>query len=190
MPMKVLITSDTYLKALPTQASKLREKNLPNQLVNVRAGTTLEIIDHAPYEGQPDSTADDHIFVQLKQPIQGYEGIRWFIHGLHAQVEGTEPNNNPKEDPSPTSKTATVSKSKTAENQPPDYGSKISIPGISRPVGINEPIYFEPTPKQGWPLAAASSISTCAQELRQDDLCWRAARLFMVKTKNRRQRIE
>lgn len=147
--MKVLITTDTYLKALPTQASKLRDKNIPNQLVNVKAGTALDIVDHAPYEGVQDSTADDHVFVQLKQPIQGYEGIRWFIYGLHAQVEGTDPDNNPKEEEVPaltaTDDSSSIATTKGIE-QPKDYGPKVAIPGISRPVGIHEPIYFEPTP--------------------------------------------
>ena len=149
--MKVLITTDTYLKALPTQASKLRDKNLPNQLVTVKAGTSLDIVDHAPYEGVPDSAADDHVFVQLKQSPQGYEGIRWFIYGLHAQIEGTEPDNNPQEDPEPAKATSASpdkqpATQKPAKQQPKDYGPKVSIPGISRPVGIHEPIYFEPVP--------------------------------------------
>ena len=142
--MKVLITTDTYLKALPTQASKLRDKNLPNQLVNVKAGTSLDIVDHAPYEGIQDSTADDHVFIQLKQPIKGYEGIRWFIYGLHAQVEGTEPDNNPKEEPEDADR-AIAPIEPSDKQQPVDYGRKISIPGISRLVGVNEPVYFEPT---------------------------------------------
>lgn len=145
--MKVLITSDTYLKALPTQASKLRDKNLPNQLVNVKAGTTLEIVDHAPYEGVQDSSADDHVFVQLKQPLQGYDGIRWFIYGLHAQVEGTEPDNNPQEETEPSDAPAPPAVVEPSDSsKPKDYGPTISIPGISRPVGIHEPVYFEPTP--------------------------------------------
>lgn len=152
--MKVLITTDTYLKALPIQASKLRDKNIPNQLISVKAGTALDIVDHAPYEGIPESTADDHVFVQLEQPLQGYEGIRWFIYGLHAQVEGTDPNNNPQEvaepaTPKPTpaapapAEISHADKSKVAKQ--PDYGPTMSIPGISRPVGIYEPIYFEPS---------------------------------------------
>ena len=164
--MKVLITTDTYLKALPTQASELREKNIPNQLINVKAGTALDIVDHAPYEGIPESTADDHLFIQLKQPLQGYEGIRWFIYGLHAQVEGTDPDNNPQEVADPAALKATAPASSARANtsnanagsastsnastskaaKQPDYGPTISIPGISRPVGIYEPVYFEPSP--------------------------------------------
>lgn len=132
--MKVVITTDTFLKALPTQANQLKDKNLPDQLVTVKAGTTLEIIDQFPYEGHPNSEADDHVFVQLNQPMEGHQGIRWFVYGLHAKVEGTEPNNNPQDQPAP-----------EAEKEIKDFGPKISIPGISRPVGIYEPIYFEPS---------------------------------------------
>ncbi|MEO1446559.1 MAG: D-Ala-D-Ala carboxypeptidase family metallohydrolase [Cyanobacteria bacterium J06635_11] len=132
--MKVVITTDTFLKALPTQATRLKEKNLPDQLVTVKAGTILDIIDQFPYEGNPGSEADDHVFVQLNEPMSGHKGIRWFVYGLHAKVEGTEPNNNPKDKPAEP-KPETVVR---------DFGPKISIPGISRPVGIYEPIYFEP----------------------------------------------
>ena len=132
--MKVVITTDTFLKALPTQASQLRDKNLPDQLVTVKAGTTLSIIDQFPYEGQAQSEADDHVFVQLDEPMEGHQGIRWFVYGLHAKVEGTEPNNNPKDEPAPAPKQEVI-----------DFGPKVFIPGISRPVGIYEPIYFQPS---------------------------------------------
>ena len=135
--MKVVITNDTFLKALPTQASQLKDKQLPDQLVTVTAGTTLDIVDQFPYEGVQNSEADDHVLVQLEKPLPGYQGIRWFVYGLHAKVEGTEPDNNPKQDePAPQPKKPPVA---------PNFGPTISIPGISRPVGIHEPIYFEPT---------------------------------------------
>lgn len=134
--MQALITADTFLKALPTQASKLKEKNLPDQLVFVKAGTALEIVDYLPYEGLPNSTADDHIFIQLAQPLEGHQGIRWFVYGLHAKIEGTEPDNDPHDEPAPVKEPNRASK---------DFGPKISIPGISRPVGIYEPVYFEPS---------------------------------------------
>lgn len=68
--------------------------------------------------------------------MEWHQGIRWFIYGLHAKVEGTEPNNNPHQD-KPTPEPAKPKKA-------PDFGPTISIPGISRPVGIYEPIYFQP----------------------------------------------
>ncbi len=135
--MKVVITTDTFLKALPTQANKLKDKKIPEQLVTVKAGTTLEIVDHLPYEGEKNSEADDHVFVQLEKPMAGSQGIRWFLYGLHAKVEGTEPDNNPKQDPPEPD----IPKPQKVQ----DFGPTISIPGISRPVGIYEPIYFEPS---------------------------------------------
>ncbi|MEL6490896.1 MAG: D-Ala-D-Ala carboxypeptidase family metallohydrolase [Cyanobacteria bacterium J06621_3] len=138
--MKITTTADTFFKALPIQAAQLKEKELPDQLVRISAGTSLEVVDYLPYEGNPLSTADDHVFFQLAKPLDGHQAIRWFVYGLHAQVEGTEPNNNPKDEPAPKPPT-----SQPAAPQPVDYGPTISIPGISRPVGIYEPVYFEPT---------------------------------------------
>ncbi|MGD1897261.1 MAG: D-Ala-D-Ala carboxypeptidase family metallohydrolase [Phormidesmis sp.] len=140
--MKITTTADTFFKAMPTQASQLKEKNLPDQLVRIDAGTSLEIVDYLPHEGRPDSAADDHVFVQLAKPLEGHQGIRWFVYGLHAQLEGTEPNNDPKDEAAekPAEKTAEKPVEKAV-----NYGPKISIPGISRPVGIYEPVYFEPT---------------------------------------------
>ena len=134
--MQVSITADTFLKALPTQSSKLKEKDLPDQLVFVKAGTVLEIVDYLPYEGSPTTTADDHIFIQLAQPLAGHQGIRWFIYGLHAKIEGTEPDNDPQDEPAPV---------QPAQKAAKDFGPQISIPGISRPVGIYEPVYFSPS---------------------------------------------
>ncbi|MGB5916494.1 MAG: D-Ala-D-Ala carboxypeptidase family metallohydrolase, partial [Phormidesmis sp.] len=137
--MKITTTADTFFKAMPIQAYQLKEKNLPDQLVKIKAGTSIEIVDYLPHEGRPDSTADDHVFVQLTKPLDGHQGIRWFVYGLHAQLEGTEPNNNPKDEAA-----KAPPKKATSLVEPIDYGPKISIPGISRPVGIYEPVYFEP----------------------------------------------
>ena len=78
----------------------------------------------------------NHIFFQLADELPKQKGIRWFAHGMHVQIEGTEPSNNPVDEPA----------EKPPANQlKTDYGPQISIPGISRLVGIYEPIYFEPT---------------------------------------------
>ncbi|MEO0771370.1 MAG: D-Ala-D-Ala carboxypeptidase family metallohydrolase, partial [Cyanobacteria bacterium J06649_4] len=66
--------------------------------------------------------------------------IRWFVYGLHAQLEGTEANNDPKDEPADKPEKPSVAPAA----KPADYGPKISIPGISRLVGIHEPVYFEP----------------------------------------------
>ncbi|MGB3571093.1 MAG: D-Ala-D-Ala carboxypeptidase family metallohydrolase [Phormidesmis sp.] len=131
--MKIIATADTFLKALPSQVSQLKENSLPDQLITFKAGTELEILEHFPYEGRPDSEADDHVLVQLAQPFNGHQGLRWFVYGLHARVEGVEPNNNPKDQPVP----KPVDKT--------DFGPKINLPGISRPVGIYEPVYHQPS---------------------------------------------
>lgn len=132
--MKLIATADTFLKARPIQASRLKEQNLPDQLVMIKAGRELKIVEHFPHEGRPDVETDDHVFVQLAQPLEGQKGLRWYVYGLHAKVEGVEPNNDPQDEPVPKPETKT------------DTGPTISLPGISRPVGIYEPVYYEPTP--------------------------------------------
>lgn len=134
--MKIIVTADTFFKALPIQASQLKDKDIRDQLVMVKDGTEFDIVDHFPYEGLPNTTADDHIFVQLTQPMPEHQGIRWFVYGSHAKVEGTLPNNDPQDEPDP--EPDPVEKKK-------DLGPKINLPGISRPVGIYEPVYYEPT---------------------------------------------
>jgi hypothetical protein len=98
----------------------------------IKKGTELEIVDHFAYEGKPDTANDDHYFVQLASPIEGHQGVRWFIYSLHAQIEGVEINNDPKDEPAP----------KDEPTHPSDTGPKISLPGISRQVGIYEPVYW------------------------------------------------
>ncbi|MBE9061863.1 D-Ala-D-Ala carboxypeptidase family metallohydrolase [cf. Phormidesmis sp. LEGE 11477] len=138
--MKLIITADTFLKALPNQASEIRLKGLPNQLVEIKAGQSFELVDSRPYEGNKSSINDDHEFVQLAQPLAETLGIRWFVYGLHSQIEGTDPDNDPQDEPIENQEAA-IAKAK----QDKDYGPKISLPGISRPVGVFEPVYFEPT---------------------------------------------
>lgn len=133
--MKLIVTKDTFLKALPIQTKRIQEKDLPNQLVPLKSGTTLDIIEHFPYTGRADTENDDHLFIQLADPLADSRGIRWFVYGLHVKVEGNEPDNNPKQD-------EPIEKPKVKT----DYGPTISLPGISRPVGIYEPIYHQPKP--------------------------------------------
>ena len=129
--MKLTITGNTYLKAFPINASRLRENGLPDQLIEVKEGTELEIVEHFAYEGDPDSEGDDHVFVQLAQPMPASQGLRWFLYSLHIQIEGVEPKNDPQDESAP----------EPQASEPEDTGPKISLPGINRQVGINEPIY-------------------------------------------------
>jgi hypothetical protein len=134
--MKIITVADTYFKALPEQSSELKEKGLPNQLISVKRGQSFSIVDHRPWAGNVASANDDHTFFQLAEALPEQKGIRWFAHGMHTQIEGTEPHNNPQDEP------AALPPDDKAET---DYGPKITIPGISRLVGIYEPVYFEPT---------------------------------------------
>ncbi len=122
--MKLTITKDTLLKALPLQATELEAQKLPNSLIQVKAGQSFEIVAAAPYEGAPNSGSDDHVYVQLSQPLAGCEQLRWFAYGLHSQIEGAEVGNNPQDKPAVR-----------------DAGPQIIVPGISIPVGINQPVY-------------------------------------------------
>ena len=147
--MKVTTTADTYLKALPLQTTQLKEKNIPDQIVPVKSGQTFEVISCFDYDGNPTVDTDDHLFFQLAAPLDGHQGLRWFVYGRHAKIEGAEPDNNPNDEPAPapTSRNAAQPKSTpSTKAAPKDYGPTISIPGISRPVGIHEPVYFEPRP--------------------------------------------
>ena len=131
--MKIISTSDTFLKALPVPAAQLKEKDLPHQLVQISSGSEFEIVDCQPYDNATDTAEDDHLFIQLKDALNGHKGIRWFVPSADLRIEGTELGNDPKDSPAPP-----IAKAQ-------DFGPKISIPGISRAVGIYEPVYFEPT---------------------------------------------
>lgn len=107
---------------------KIQDRARRSQIfVHVSLDEYFAIVDYAP-----PSDGDDHIFVPLTAPLPKSKAIRWYLHGEHAQLKGTEPSNNLKNEPA--SKPIVES-----------YGPKISIPGISRPVGIYELVYFKPT---------------------------------------------
>ncbi|MEL6605349.1 MAG: D-Ala-D-Ala carboxypeptidase family metallohydrolase [Cyanobacteria bacterium J06614_10] len=133
--MKIVTTADTFFKALPVDPSQLTKRNHPDQLIKIQSGTCFEIDSEMPFQ-MDDGITDDHVLVQLKQPLQGHRGIRWFVGAGAARIEGTEPGNDPKDEPAPDPPLLRVN----------DYGPTIQIPGISRPVGIYEPVYFEPAP--------------------------------------------
>ena len=129
--MKVVITADTYLKTMPAQSDAMKAAQIANSLVSVKAGKSFDIEEFSLHEGAP-GAADDHLCVRLcKPPLKDSDERNWFVYGLHAKTEGTEPNNNPQD---------------STAAPPLDYGQQFEIPGISRIVGIHEPIYFEPEP--------------------------------------------
>ncbi|MEO1682647.1 MAG: D-Ala-D-Ala carboxypeptidase family metallohydrolase [Cyanobacteria bacterium J06631_12] len=128
--MRIRITQKTIAKALPVAVELLKGNSLENQLAELGKGAVYELINQIPFAGPPGEDGE-HVLVQVEEPIQGQN--RWFIPSAAAQIEGNEPDNNPKDSPddgiTPPS---------------PDFGPTIQLPGISRPVGIYEPVYFEP----------------------------------------------
>lgn len=138
--MKLIITADTLLKPLPIQSSEIERKGLQQELVRVSAGETFDVIYSVPYEGDRESKYDDHEFVFLAEQLADQRSCRWFFYGLHGRIEGTDPGNDPQDEPVEGQSLAI-----TAAQEKKDYGPTISLPGISRAVGIYEPVYFEPT---------------------------------------------
>jgi hypothetical protein len=122
--MKLIIEKDTYIKALPLQTTDLLAQQLVNGLIAVKAGQSIEIAASAPYEGAPNSGSDDHLYVQLAEPLNDCDQLRWFVYGLHAKIEGTEHDNNPVDKPAVRAATPTI-----------------IVPGISIPVGVHQPVY-------------------------------------------------
>ncbi len=129
--MKLIITQDTYLKAFPLAADD--QRTVPKSLIAVAKGASFDIELAADHAGPSDSAQTSHVYVQLKRAEPGSTQLRWYVYGPHALLEGTEHRNNPTDTPA-TAKPTTE----------PDTGPKITIPGISRSVGIYEPIYYEP----------------------------------------------
>ena len=144
--MKIVATTDTYLKALPLQADDLKRQNIPDQLVPISSGQTFDVVSCFDYDGVPAVDTDDHVLFQLAKPLPGHQGLRWFIYGRHARVEGAEAHNNPQESVVSAQPTTAPACTPAKQAKKKDFGPTIAIPGISRPVGIHEPVYFEPSP--------------------------------------------
>jgi len=132
--MKLQVISNTHLKSMPVALEDLGEIAISNSLIPVASGE-LEIVSHSFYEGAPGADDDNYYVRLVEPPAEGVSELNWFISAEHVQIDGTEPTNDPKDEPATNIKAV-----------PKDYGPTINIPGISRPVGIYEPIYFEPKP--------------------------------------------
>lgn len=131
--MKFTALVDTYFKAAPIQSTALKKRDIPDQIIPIKGGTELEIVDHQTHEGEPGTDTGDHYYIQLAEPVEGSQGIRWFVYSLHAQIEGLQIGNNPQDTPAPAPR---------KESQE-DTGPKITLPGISRLIGIYEPVYWD-----------------------------------------------
>ncbi|MEO0884667.1 MAG: D-Ala-D-Ala carboxypeptidase family metallohydrolase [Cyanobacteria bacterium J06648_10] len=128
--MKIRLTANTFLKALPIARSLLEGNGLEDQLIELGKDTVLDVLTQIPFEG--DGAQDEHLLVQLAKPLLNGQRCL-FVEADAARLEGTEPGNDPKDSPAEPARPAA-----------PDFGPTIRLPGISRPVGIYEPVYFEP----------------------------------------------
>ncbi|MGB3297329.1 MAG: D-Ala-D-Ala carboxypeptidase family metallohydrolase [Phormidesmis sp.] len=138
--MKLITTTDTFLKTLPAQADQLKARNQPGLLIPLKKGTELEVAEYFLCEADPNTKADDHLFVQLAGPLAESQNLRWFVESPAARLEGIASQDKPVPKPIDSKPVA----AKPVAAKPVDFGKKIRIPGISRPVGINEPVYHEP----------------------------------------------
>ncbi|MEL7354059.1 MAG: D-Ala-D-Ala carboxypeptidase family metallohydrolase [Cyanobacteria bacterium J06560_5] len=130
---KIIILEDTCLKAFPEQSAMLKARGLKDEVIDIKAGTRLQIVDQLSYEGPPGS-AGDHVYVELvATPVATTNERRWFVFGAHVIVEGLEDGNNPEQD-EPVTK-------QVVNSAEPDYGPNIRIKGISSPVGLFQPVY-------------------------------------------------
>jgi len=128
--MRIRLTANTLLKVLPIAQSVLAGNGLKNQMIELGKNTALDILTQIPFDGA--GAEGDHVLVQLAEPLLNGQRCL-FVEADAAKIEGTEPDNNPKDTPADPPRQPST-----------DYGPTIQIPGISRPVGIYEPVYFEP----------------------------------------------
>lgn len=122
--MKITLLKNTYLKAAPIQSEELKSRKELDPLIPMGKGTILQVLHQEPCS---DPTAGEHVLVQLAKPPKGHKESRWFIYGQDCCVEGTEPENNPKQN--------------EAHDPKKSPEIKIKVPGISQQVGVNQAIY-------------------------------------------------
>ncbi len=125
--MKLIATANTFLKAHPADIKQIEAQGLPDQLVSIDKETELKIVENLFYEGDRNTQSDNHILIELAQPFADQSNLRWFVESASVRIESSEL----KDEPEPSTRGA-------------NYGKKIQLPGISRLVGINEPVYHEP----------------------------------------------
>lgn len=117
---ELLVLTDTLFKLRPDQSFKLSEADK----IRVSAGTRLELLRDDPDKG-------NHVKVRIPDGVLMGQDDRmdWYVFAQHIQLEGTEPNNKPK-DP------LVEPETKIAEK---DRGRPITVPKLGT-VYLGEPI--------------------------------------------------
>lgn len=127
--MKLIATTDTFLKTLPVQVDQIQEHDKSCLLFPLKKDTMLEVVEHFLHIADAQPKASRHLFVQLAEPIAEEQNLRWFVETPHVRLEGMASGDKP------------FPRSFRSRG---DFGRSIQLPGISRPVGVNEPVYHEP----------------------------------------------
>ncbi|MBT9315886.1 D-Ala-D-Ala carboxypeptidase family metallohydrolase [Leptothoe spongobia] len=117
---ELLVLTDTLFKLRPDQSFKLSEADK----IRVSAGTRLELL-----RDDPDKA--NHVKVRIPDGVlMGQDDrVDWYVFAQHIQLEGTEPNNKPKDPPA-------EPETKIAEK---DRGRPITVPKLGQ-VYLGEPI--------------------------------------------------
>jgi lysozyme family protein len=106
---RLVVLTDTVFKIKPEQSLKLQN----DEKIMIRAGTRLDILED-------ELSASEHVRIQLPDGVLLGQNNRsdWYIYKGHVFVEGTEPDNNPTDEPEPP-------ETKIAE---PNRGRPITVP--------------------------------------------------------------
>lgn len=80
--MKLILEKSAILKSAPEPAAKLREETYPFPILQLDLGTELEIVD---FWTDPET---DHVLVQLANPIEPGQPLRWFVYKPFVKFEG------------------------------------------------------------------------------------------------------
>ena len=92
-----IVGGEGMLKATPEQSKAIRERGIPNTLIeNIAEGTEFICDDVSFFEGavvSDEIDGDDHYILQLQKPLPGTTGLRWFAWAKRAEVdEGSHPD--------------------------------------------------------------------------------------------------
>ena len=91
MAVMIKVLNDTYFKLSTQQSDRLPD----SEKVFIKAGTEFEVHSDSPAE-------NSHVKVALTNAALGEEGRNtWYIFAPHIEIEGTEPDNAPKDEPDP-----------------------------------------------------------------------------------------
>lgn len=119
MSKKIKVLQSTYFKLDTIQSSDLAD----NQKVMVETGKEFDVHSDAP-------APNNHVKIALANASLGAEGRNtWFVFAPHVEIDGNEPDNQPKDEPDP--QTVKIGPTKTGP---------FKLPGFESTFYLSEPI--------------------------------------------------